>query len=994
MISPLPTLRAITPSVLVLAGLLACAGSGIAAPDLTVREGPDADTTVELDSLGVHQLGSAEGLPQMTVLALAQTTAGYVYAGTQDGLARWDGVRFAPVPIQSGVRAWVNRLWADADGLWVGTDSAGLYWLNDFVLTPVTGPDGQSLGSVEAITGALDGVWVGTPKGLFHCQSQHCSMVPDSADLQVAQLLQTPDGSTLWVGTNVDGLFRFDFDAAGQPQRSDFRLTQASGLPNSAIRGLALDRLGRLWIGTGRGMARWDGQQLTRWRTSEGRPLGGVFAIAPLPDGDMLAALWGGGLARFRMDDGFRWYGLRDGLPDSYLQALLLTGNAEDPIIWLGSGSSGVLRLEPGRWRSFDERQGLPQRVVVGVGQMRFRDGQRGLWAGTLGGAVRQHDGRWQRLLPEPYSDRVVYDAHVDAQGRYWYATSRGVLLDDGRHWREFDADHDRLPATASESLIEFRGRIWAGTGHGLAEISPEGVHRMFLERPEYAEMAVRSMALVDTPERGSLVMIGTGGGALLTDGEHIDAMPADCSPYGSVYDVEPLANGEVWLGTRAGAVRPRWGSKGPECSPVPEPGGAPRSVYEIAQDLKGRVYLFGYDGVRRLEAPDATLAGDETGFRRFDLNDGLPALEFNRDAVVDDAGRLWAANAGGLVVFDPDSGVRTTDPAPLQLRVETGGQRLANGARIPAQHGEIDFAPRLLSFRNEHRIRYRTQLLGLDSQPADWSADGDRRYPRIPPGDYRFEVSALDAAGASHGPLSFNFRVDAPWWQHPLALTGAALGLVLLGLAGGRVRARALAARATELEQLVAIRTEALERASNTDPLTGAWNRRYFHALIGQWLRDSEARGGLLLLLIDIDHFKQINDQYGHAVGDAVLVEVAARLQRLESGSGQLIRWGGEEFLLILSHDPDRASEVRVRAVLNAVGTKAVTVGELRIVVHCSIGFTRCRPPAEGIEQHIDLVIGRADLALYRAKNAGRHRGVEAQESESDEPRWLSVEP
>jgi diguanylate cyclase (GGDEF)-like protein len=188
----------------------------------------------------------------------------------------------------------------------------------------------------------------------------------------------------------------------------------------------------------------------------------------------------------------------------------------------------------------------------------------------------------------------------------------------------------------------------------------------------------------------------------------------------------------------------------------------------------------------------------------------------------------------------------------------------------------------------------------------------------------------------------------------------------------------------------LVAVRTQALERASNTDPLTQAWNRRYFHARIGSWLGESENGDGLWLLLIDIDHFKQINDRYGHAVGDAVLVEIAARLQALDSHCSELIRWGGEEFLLVWRDQSDSPISARVLAALTGVSATPVTVAGQQVQVRCSIGFTRCRPPAEGVDEHIDLIVGRADVALYRAKEQGRNRAVEAGAGDSSQWRML----
>jgi diguanylate cyclase (GGDEF)-like protein len=141
-------------------------------------------------------------------------------------------------------------------------------------------------------------------------------------------------------------------------------------------------------------------------------------------------------------------------------------------------------------------------------------------------------------------------------------------------------------------------------------------------------------------------------------------------------------------------------------------------------------------------------------------------------------------------------------------------------------------------------------------------------------------------------------------------------------------------------------------------------------------------SRGPLLtelLLLVDVDHFKAINDQHGHAAGDAVLVQVAERLRQVEGLRSALIRWGGEEFLLVLPDADPAAAADRVAAALRSVSATPVAIDGKSLDVRCSIGYTRCRPLSEGFDPHIDLVISRADSALYQAKRLGRDRAVES---------------
>lgn len=1001
--------------VLILAATLgAQTARGVeAASTLRVIEGPPADARADEAQIGIRVLGSAEGLPQLTVFALADAADGRLYAGTQDGLARWDGRRFEKLPLPGSARDWVTHLLATTGGLYVGTDDHGLLWLDlsdpqaPPMLRSVPGPDGSTLPSIEALApvrgASSDEIWVGTPLGLWRCAARNCGPVAATRDLQVSDILHSADG--LWVGTNLDGLFLLSMDgAAGAPHTRKRHLDKASGLPNDAVRGLVEDRRGRLWIATGRGLARLDSGRtaLTRWtRIDAQNPMGSVFGLRLLADDRVVAALWLNGLAEFRSgDDGFQVMGLAEGLPDAYLQTVHVSGDPQAPILWLGSSSSGVLRVEPGRWRSFDERHGLPQRVVVGVGGLRAPDGSStaALWAGTLGGAVWRPAGgsQWLPLLPEPWRGRVVYDLLEDPHGRRWFGTDRGVLLDDHGRWREFDAEHDDLPASSVELLDWVDGQLWLGTGHGLATLvapvqtdpaSAWQVRRMYAGDPRFAGIAVRSW--VPVPERPSERLVGSGDGLIHTDArdEHgIVRLDPSCAGGRLVYDIEWVAARRAWLATRAGVLQLDWPASGDpaqaRCTALTDPQLAGLSVYEVAVDTRRVVWLFGYDGAREVTL-DA--AGAVQRVVPHGSTEGLPGLEFNRDAHIDRGGRLWVANAQGLVSYDP-ADVATAPSRPLlALQARWGSAPLSADSRLPAAaEAELRFAPRLLSFRAEHRIRYQVQLEGLESAASDWLADGDRHYARLPPGNFRFVVRARDAQGNVHGPVGWSFSVSAPWWQHPLAIAAAMLALLAAGLLAGRLRARALAQRAARLEALVAARTAELQTVSNTDPLTGAANRRCFQRESTGWLSATAPQGGALLGLLDLDHFKQINDLHGHRGGDTVLVELARRLQALTPGV-RLVRWGGEEFLLLLPAAPGPGALIRVaRAVLRTFALPVQLPDGKLLIVRGSLGLTHAWPARS--EQplsaaQLDALIARADTALYRAKQAGRDCAWTAQE-------------
>lgn len=190
---------------------------------------------------------------------------------------------------------------------------------------------------------------------------------------------------------------------------------------------------------------------------------------------------------------------------------------------------------------------------------------------------------------------------------------------------------------------------------------------------------------------------------------------------------------------------------------------------------------------------------------------------------------------------------------------------------------------------------------------------------------------------------------------------------LFLLGLAARLYRG--LRATQAALRQ----RNAQLKRHSLQDPLTGLANRRQFHEMTdGDGVR-GPARGTLYLL--DLDHFKSINDHHGHAAGDAVLVEVARRLKAVLREQDLVVRWGGEEFLVLVSAMSQERVETLAQRLLNAVASVPVTVGEQRVGVTTSIGFAEFPLPPQALDLPWDLAVDIVDNAMYVAKTLGRNR-------------------
>jgi diguanylate cyclase (GGDEF)-like protein len=361
---------------------------------------------------------------------------------------------------------------------------------------------------------------------------------------------------------------------------------------------------------------------------------------------------------------------------------------------------------------------------------------------------------------------------------------------------------------------------------------------------------------------------------------------------------------------------------------------------------------------------------------------------------VAEPDGVVWLGSDKGLYRHAGSfRGEPPAPPAPLLARVTVDGDRLLFGGAPTALPPAVELPPDLRRLRIEFApvsfvagLAFRTRLDPID---PDWGPPGREpatELARLPPGSYTFRVRTVAASGAEGPETAWSFRVRPPWYGTPWAL---AAGL-LLGLGGvrgyARLRSRALRQRAARLEAQVAAQTEELRRAnarleelSMNDELTGVANRRRFdQALADEWSRARRHRLPIALALLDLDHFKRLNDSRGHREGDLCLQAVARHLDAAVRRTGDLVaRWGGEEFALLLP-GTDLAGAIAVAEELRA-GIEALALPHEAAPagrVTASVGVAAAVPtPEEGPEGLVEA----ADRALYRAKDEGRNRVVAA---------------
>jgi len=930
------------------------------------------DPKVPFQHYRFDRWGVDDGLPQISVLTITQDRLGYLWVGTQNGISRFDGSRFTVYDRKStGVDTTLaSASIATADGrVWFGTPR-GLLWIQGERVHAVDA-GGTSIGVLDLTEDIKGHLLVASESGVYTLDGNRLRPFP-SASAPAYALHR--DGAVVWVG------------GSGAITRLAGTAPERIALPDPALKVSQIAHAGdALWLGTQSGLKRYD----LRTHALAAVPEAGSEAIESLlldSDGN----LWVGTLNHLsrRWPDG-RWeaIGTDDLFAQPWIDALF---EDREGALWMGSHSQSLLRLSDSATTRIGIRAGLTDPFTWSV----LRDREGALLVGTNSGLMAigndgiAHEFVGAKALPQPQ----VYALAQDPDGALWIGTRGGLAL-------HHDGATSVPPALAPLAGLQIDAiqRVgdndhWIGTLGGLFRYR-NGALRAIGPRngaPGSSVRAILPLASASSPSDD--ILIGTDAGIFRVQGEHYTRLPGtetlNASFVSRLAWLRPGLLGITTMDRGLGLLRDgHLLLLGPE-------NGLPSANGWTLDVIGAYLYVSSIDGVYRValdDLPDPSakppyrlrtqvvVEGTQRGGgeRRYGCCNGGGDARTLREGSV-----LWIASSSGVVRLDTtELPGPAAPPAALIDRVRNGDTIFPGDRplRVDGDSRDLEINYTGLSLVDSNRIEFRYQMQGYD---RDWRDAGTRRvayYTHLPPGDYRFRVQArppFGQWGAEIDPLDISV---VPRWYERFEVRLIALALALLFAVFLVMRHNAgLRRQARELQKAVDDRTvelreanTALEKLSRTDSLTGLANRRAL---------DTQAPGpernwSGAVLLIDLDHFKRVNDDHGHARGDQVIMALGDILRANTRSDDRVLRWGGEEFLIV-SHrlDIDVALILadRIRSALAEHRFRAHDGKVLHVT--CSIGIAPlpAHPTRAG---DLDASIALADFALYRAKRDGRNR-------------------
>jgi diguanylate cyclase (GGDEF)-like protein len=984
----------------------------------------------------VFQRLDGNELPQSSVDALAQDRAGFIWIGTQGGLARYDGYHFQSfLPNPSDPKAlpdgYILALLSDpAGGLWIGTQSSGLVRYDAATDTFRTwrasasgrsNPRNATIDALAADPGG--GLLLGGNDGLERFDPKTATFTAIDLGRRaglpplIASIL-VDSARGVWVGSNRGLFYR-------APGTTAFRHFDVGG--RRVVQSLYQDREGRLWLGSDDALLMLDRSRHLA-ATFSSSP-GDAATLAPGPQWGIAetapGVVWAGTNSAISIVD-VATHRVKRVAADRDNPGGLTPGQAvqffrdASGLIWVANAGGGLLLHNPNN-RGIYELSATRPGLGLGESGASFLAAAPGnrLWAGD-GGLVAL----------DPYaatSTRVALpkDADIEtlapsADGATWVGTGTGLCkVRLGEAAAECPAGPARVRHASLDAVLETGTTLWAGLGRSLLRIDTKS-GRVTTYRHGTAPGSL-STGFINTlfRDREGRLWIGADNGLnrIDADGRHVarftfdPANPNSIGP-GSIQTIIEDRQGRIWAGAIGGPldVLADADGGGARIRRLDRSDGLPHeNVNGLAQDKAGRIWAGTDKGIALIDP--VTLRA-----RGLSFADGAPSVAYWGSSVAQSPdGTIFFGSEQGITAIAPDAALSWNYAPPLVVTALKLGRHNvpiweANSGRtlrLPADSRDLTVEFAALDYSAPDALRYAYKLEGYDDGWID--ADPLHRiatYTNLGPGRYTLRIRGTNRLGAwSDRSIALDV-VALPawfeqWWFRVLA------ALIVLGLifAAFHMRTATLRKRQRELEAIVSDRTRALfdvnmelaesarqlEEMTLTDPLTGLRNRRFLVLNLHEdaalairryddWVAgaggDPPEEADLVFFLIDLDRFKSINDKFGHNTGDQVLAQMRERLQSVFRESDYLARWGGEEFLVVARGS--RRSEAREIAerVREAVAAKPFALdGERSIDLTASIGFAAFPfVPSSPRSLTWQQVVDLADRALYLAKHAGRN--------------------
>lgn len=960
----------------------------------------DRDYPIFKDNQNVlfEHIGREEGLSNLSVSGVTQDKNGFLWIGTQGGLNRYDGQSFYKYRYDPLRNDWlpnnlIQSMFYDEEAhvLWLGTyGGLSKFDIDAETFTNYTS-DNFGLDNQLIIAIYKDGsdLWFGTGTGAYRLGIEDERLDYYPMEKRTVRSIGKASDGTLYIGT-AKGLFTYDYD-------KDKMIPSTILSDDAVVMSINEFEKNVLSFGTWfQGLFKYHILTKNKQQILPGEDH--IYTTYQTGDGVMWMATWGGGLYADVDGELIRFSGESEENNLSHPVAYSLYQD-DSGILWIGTNGGGLNYINPRRDNfllySYDpeDETSISKGKIIEI----FEDSDERLWISVAnkGINIQQRDGSFKRVTKDDHEASIPNNnvrVITEFRGKMILGTDVGI--------GEYDPSTDTYrPWTVLQNKfiydieVQSKDSIWVGTREdGLYSYNLET--KVLLNYHEDSKVgAITNNHIYDIHQdsEGRLWVATNNGLNMKIEGSnkfnhyYKDLELRNTIPGNQVLTINECLNGDIWFGFD-GAGLAKYDEDINGFIVYTETNGlSDNTVTGILADQEDEIWASTHDGISVFNCVSQTIS-------TIGYEDGLGGYEFSEGVFANDE-FLYFGGGHGVNVIPYDFNL-VSQYVPKIYITDVGsdfGQkggpvRILNNQYIELSYDEnfIVFSFMALDYDGLQDNEYFYMLEGYDDEFHSNGLSRSVSFSNLNAGDYTFKVYSQSSSEVVSETVSVNIHITPPWYFTMNAFVLYAFVVALFIFLLIKLRESIVVNRKNKelavLNEKLEMANATLKDLSSTDGLTKSYNRRYFSTHLQEMIDLARRNSStyISLLMIDIDFFKEINDQYGHLLGDRLLVKISEGMQKnLPRSTDILSRYGGDEFAVILYDTKVNGALLVAQKIRRIIENTEVEMEtgpgreNLKVSTTTSIGLVSVLPYVDTTEEQI---IDKADAALYRAKKSGRN--------------------
>jgi ligand-binding sensor domain-containing protein/serine phosphatase RsbU (regulator of sigma subunit) len=793
-----------------------------------------------ISSIGVAQnrafknINTQDGLPSATIYEIIQDKRGYIWLGTDNGLAIYDGSKFETYTKKNGIAGNIIRsVFEDKSGkIWIGTNE-GISVYDGYRFTNLTKKDGIFGKTVLCIFQDSKGrIWAGTDDGGINIISlnqknnyviHHVVSNQQNGDMPIFDMFEHANHEVwaITLGAGINIINEEDNQFSSNPIKSDLlpsenllcyakknnhliigtadagafeldihtkkirrRYNNQNILSSNYIYAIEITQSGSIWFGSAdQGITRlWPNNTTSIYKTNQG--LTGNIVTCMLEDTEQ--NLWIGTSANglsILSNDCFDHFNKDDGLNENVIQAIKQDANGN---FWIASSGGGLQKLIQNKQelkiQSYTTKNGFPEDLTTCIALGNKNNNN--VWIGTNSNGLIKFDGKWSTKFTENEGliSNKIYSVYIDSKGLVWCGTAGGIVFFDGLKFQNLSTEELKMRDGGVKTIIEDKNaNIWFGTSGGLVRYH-DSIVRTFNEVEGLKDINVNAIAADDLNN----IWIATNGGSLYK----YKASKADAN------SISFIANFN-YLGVN--------------------------SLKSIAFANKNQLFLGCDKGLLKviIDKNDHL-----TTQKLFDKRNGFIGEQCTEGAIcIDNNNVLWIGTYSGLTKYTAALELEKKSKPKVHItsiqlfykevnwlqKTKKISQwfHLPLNLKLPYNENHLTFNFKGIAFENPSEIKYSYLLQGQDKVWSPYNKTSNINFSALAPGNYIFKVIAHDMNGNNSAPALFSFEILPPWYQTKLFYITAIIVLIAIIYFYIKLREHKLKQEKKILEKIVVERTQ-----------------------------------------------------------------------------------------------------------------------------------------------------------------------------------------